>query len=192
MEPIVNRVLFLILFCVNVVFSNDNVVKTSQLELFLFKIGFQSLLKDVELTKDRSKLNEDELLTLNNKIDLIMDELYKSKRVLQSDKKEVVIKGESYKNEIKSLRLEIDFLKEEIKKLSIGTHKSSKIDKNHRMLTARVVVDELNVKIKPYHKATALYTLKRNNIISIEYCDSFDWCKIENENAFIPKYLLKF
>lgn len=183
-----NRVIFLILFSINTVLSNDNVVKTSELELLLFKIGFQSLLKDIEITKEKTKLNENEI----SKIRLMVDELYINRRVIKNDNSTVIIKDESYKEEIKKLHLQINFLKEEIKKLSKITEESSKIHKKRKEITARVVVDELNVKNKPYYKAAIIYILKRNNTINIEYCDNFNWCKIENETAYIPKHLLKF
>jgi hypothetical protein len=79
------------LFSINILIANQtNVVKTSELELFLFKVGFESLLKDVDITKNKSNLNESELKKLNSKIEIIMTELYKDKRVLTNDTPNIV------------------------------------------------------------------------------------------------------
>ena len=58
------KILLGLLLCLNILFSEDenkNIVKTSELELFLFKVGFESLLKDVDLTKNKVEMNEEEL-----------------------------------------------------------------------------------------------------------------------------------
>ncbi len=55
------KILLGLLLCLNILFSEDenkNIVKTSELELFLFKVGFESLLKDVDLTKNKAEMNE--------------------------------------------------------------------------------------------------------------------------------------
>ena len=62
------KILLGLLLCLNILFCEDenkNIVKTSELELFLFKVGFESLLKDVDLTKNKMEINEEELKKLS-------------------------------------------------------------------------------------------------------------------------------
>lgn len=111
------RYLFILLLSFNFSFANENVVKTSELELFLFKVGFESLLKDVDITKDKSSLNENEIKTINEKIDLIMSELYKDKRVLLKDRVEQEDIRTFSKEELENLKSEIAYLKKEVQEL---------------------------------------------------------------------------
>lgn len=101
------KILLVILFTFTISSSNDNVVKTSELELFLFKIGFQSLLTDVEINKDKTKLNEDEIANINQKIELIMTELYKNNRVLIDDSNEMKKVESSENRDLKTIQEEI-------------------------------------------------------------------------------------
>ena len=147
------RYLFILLLSFNFSFANENIVKTSELELFLFKVGFESLLKDVDITKDKSSLNEKEIRSINEKIELIMSELYKDKRVLLND---VVLNDTVEQNnvqvfdkkELENLKNEIAFLKEEVQKLKkIKVIKTKEIEKK---LDLEIVVknnfDKLQVK----------------------------------------------
>ena len=82
------KILLGLLLCLNILFSEDenkNIVKTSELELFLFKVGFESLLKDVDLTKNKAEMNEEELKKLSSKVELIMNEIYKERRVINGE-----------------------------------------------------------------------------------------------------------
>lgn len=81
-------------------------------------MGFESLLKDVKITKDKSNLNEEEINKVNEKVDLIMNELYKNKRVLLNDSKnEENINSSGTNKQIMQLRREVEFLKQEILKI---------------------------------------------------------------------------
>lgn len=189
------------ILCIGLLFAqeseNKNVVKTSELELFLFKIGFESLLKDVEITKDKSNLNEEELKKLNDKVELIMNEIYKDKRVLKSDNKAVVINQQVDNREIESLKNEIEFLKSEIKSLKTTSIKQeTKISQNSLPIESKegnitqIIVDDANVRDNPSLKGNIIEVLKKNQKIEIESCDKFDWCKIKGEEKYLSKILL--
>lgn len=180
--------------------QEDNIVKTSELELFLFKIGFQSLLNDVEITKNKSSLNEEELKKLNQKVNIIMDEVYKSKRVLKTDSSSVVINNDVNKKEIEILRNEIALLKEQMKELQTSKAQikeekkevKTKIEPKEESLTmALVKTDELYVRAKPFSDAQILYTLKKDDEIEIERCTKFGWCKLKNEEKYVARFLIK-
>ena len=128
------KLIIFLTLSINILFSNETkAVKTSELELFLFKVGFESLLNDVEITKDKSNLNEIELEKLNSKIEIIMNEVYKEKRVLISDEK-INITNSNLEKVLISLKKEVSFLKEELNKLietkNVRNNKSMELDKN--------------------------------------------------------------
>jgi len=188
------KYLFILVLSFNSLFANESVVKTTELELFLFKVGFESLLKDVSITKDKSSLNTNEIEKINEKIELIMNELYKDKRVLLNDSKENQSSNIN-QNELNTLKNEIAFLKEEINKLKekketkvkVLTIKKEKLNSNKM----RVVSNIANIYNNPFSEANIVKTHKRNDLIDIEYCDKFGWCKISDNKYYVKKYLLK-
>lgn len=191
------KIILAFIFCMGFLFANEqenkNIVKTSELELFLFKIGFESLLKDVEVTKDKTNLNEEELKKLNTKIELIMNELYKDKRVLKSEDSSVVVENVTNNKEIENLKNEIELLKQEIKAIK---KQPEQINTNQQKETLseikiyKVKNDLINVRDKPTLESNIVENLNKDDKVEIEYCDKYDWCKIKNEEKYISKYLL--
>jgi cupin superfamily acireductone dioxygenase involved in methionine salvage len=194
-------------------FANENVVKTSELELFLFKVGFESLLKDVEITKDKSKLNEDEINKINEKIELIMNEIYKNKRVLVDDSNEQKTDENISNKQILQLKREIDFLKKEmlnikksIKKVDelneeIEEKKNKKpeeevIKKDNKSISSkdtkkvRVASDFLAIYSRPITQAKVLEKISRDEILEIGKCQ-YGWCKLANNRGYIREFLVK-
>ena len=200
---------FIILLSFNILSANDNdnnIVKTSELELFLFKIGFESLLKDVDINKDKSTLNQEEIKTINEKIELIMAELYKDNRVLLKDSNENqnVVDNKFDKQEFEYLKQEISLLKEEIQKIKETNLRNlapktksvniSKLFNEKKELNSKIMyvaTDSANIYSASYSNADILTSLKRGDKISIEKCDIFDWCKILGEKKYIKRFLLK-
>lgn len=189
------KYLFIFILSFNISFANENVVKTTELELFLFKVGFESLLKDVSLTKDKSSLNTNEIEKINEKIELIMSELYKDKRVLLNDSNEnqsfSINQGEldTLKNEIAFLKNEINKLKEKKEEVKISPIKEKKVEKKTNEM--RVVSSIANIYDKASSSGNIIKVLKRNSLIAIEFCDKFGWCKTFNEKLYIKRHLLK-
>ncbi len=194
-------------------FANENVVKTSELELFLFKVGFESLLKDVEITKDKSKLNEDEINKINEKIELIMNEIYKNKRVLVDDSNEQKTDENISNKQILQLKREIDFLKKEmlnvkksIKKVDelneeIEEIKDKKLEeevikKDNKSISSkdtkkvRVASDFLAIYSRPITQAKVLEKISRDEILEIRKCQ-YGWCKLANNRGYIREFLVK-
>jgi len=189
------KYLFIFILSFNISFANENVVKTTELELFLFKVGFESLLKDVSLTKDKSSLNTNEIEKINEKIELIMSELYKDKRVLLNDSNEnqsfSINQAEldTLKNEIAFLKNEINKLKEKKEEVKISPIKEKKVEKKTNEM--RVVSSIANIYDKASSSGNIIKVLKRNSLIAIEFCDKFGWCKTFNEKLYIKRHLLK-
>jgi hypothetical protein len=194
-------------------FANENVVKTSELELFLFKVGFESLLKDVEITKDKSKLNEDEINKINEKIELIMNEIYKNKRVLVDDSNEQKTDENISNKQILQLKREIDFLKkemlnvkksikkvdelnEEIEEIKDKKPEEEVIKKDNKSISSkdtkkvRVASDFLAIYSRPITQAKVLEKISRDEILEIGKCQ-YGWCKLANNRGYIREFLVK-
>lgn len=201
MKLILSSLLF-----VNILFANnENIVKTSELELFLFKIGFESLLKDTEISKEKISLNSENLSTLKTKIEIIMDEIYKDKRVLAVDSKQV-LSSLTYKKEIQALKNELGLLKEQVNTLVKNTSKNKDSVKsivkkqNNEIKVYKIENVNVNVNVKGnkvrlfskpiISKEYIVEIVEFNSTLDIEYCNKYEWCKIKNEEKYIPKYYL--
>ncbi len=209
------KYIFIMLLCFNSLFSNENIVKTSELELFLFKVGFESLLKDVDLTKDNSELNTQKIKNINEKVELIMSELYKDKRVLLNDSNENNISSFD-KTELNNLKSEIAYLKSEILKIKEKEaleKKQNRIVKKNKILTKKERKKEINKerkketkknvrKMRVASKYIAVYSrmdtdsniikkLGFNTIIEINSCTKDGWCRLKNEKYYIRRYLIQ-
>lgn len=202
----------ILLFCFNILLAEQNGNKASELEMFLFKIGFDDILKDVEVNKEKSSLNEKEIKALNEKIELIMNELYQNKRVLLNDTKEALpIKQTEIdiQKEMQKIRSEITFIKQEIETLKnekapivkevevsqtqventqeIKTIEPKTKNKGKKM---RVATEFLALYSGPDTKFEIFGKVNRESIIEVEYC-RLGWCKIVDEKYYVREFLIK-
>jgi hypothetical protein len=193
--------LIYLLLCVNILFANanNNIVKTSELELFLFKVGFESLLTDVKTTKDNSDINGEDIVDLKSKIEIIMNEIYKNNRVLKIQDSNIPNNNthnlkelEVLKKEIASLKLQVANLAM-VKKLNITTPKVIKIEKKLKKNMIRVKKSNAIIFSKEiFSKKYLIERLKVNTYLNIKFCNSYDWCKLKDNKGFIPKYYLDY
>lgn len=202
------KILLGLLLCLNILFSEDenkNIVKTSELELFLFKVGFESLLKDVNLTKNKAEMNEEELKKLSSKVELIMNEIYKERRVINGENNSSFTLNNSNNEEIENLKNEIALLKTQMQELSKNKIESKeeitvdiKKEQNDKILVTQkeetkikiVSVDNSNIRNEPSTQAEIVEVVKKDTKIQIEFCDKYDWCKLKDEEKYISKFLL--
>ena len=202
------KILFGLLLCLNILFCEDenkNIVKTSELELFLFKVGFESLLKDVDLTKNKAEINEEELKKLSSKVELIMNEIYKERRVINGENNSSFTLNNSNNEEIENLKNEIALLKTQMQELSknkieskeeitvdIKKEQNDKILENQKEETQIkiVAVDNSNIRKEPNTQAEIVEVVKKDTQLQIEFCDKYDWCKLKDEEKYISKFLL--
>lgn len=202
------KILLGLLLCLNILFSEDenkNIVKTSELELFLFKVGFESLLKDVDLTKNKVEMNEEELKKLSSKVELIMNEIYKERRVINGENNSSFTLNNSNNEEIENLKNEIALLKTQMQELSknkienkeeitvdIKKEQNDKILENQKEETQIkiVAVDNSNIRKEPNTQAEIVEVVKKDTQLQIEFCDKYDWCKLKDEEKYISKFLL--
>lgn len=199
------KLLMCFLISINILIANQtNVVKTSELELFLFKVGFESLLTDVDITKNKSNLNESELKKLNSKIEIIMNELYKDERVLTNDSKNVEIKhtiNDDVKKEILTLQNEVTLLKSQINKLLLNKNAEAKKEIIPEINNTKTILlneeqykikgETVNIRHRAFPSAQIVDVLTKGTLVSIEYCNKFGWCKFKNEKKFVSKFLLE-
>ena len=202
------KILLGLLLCLNILFSEDenkNIVKTSELELFLFKVGFESLLKDVDLTKNKVEMNEEELKKLSSKVELIMNEIYKERRVINGENHSSFTLNNSNNEEIENLKNEIALLKTQMQELSKNKIESKeeitvdiKKEQNDKILETQkeetqikiVAVDNSNIRKEPNTQAEIVEVVKKDTQLQIEFCDKYDWCKLKDEEKYISKFLL--
>ena len=202
------KILFGLLLCLNILFCEDenkNIVKTSELELFLFKVGFESLLKDVDLTKNKVEMNEEELKKLSSKVELIMNEIYKERRVINGENHSSFTLNNSNNEEIENLKNEIALLKTQMQELSKNKIENKeeitvdiKKEQNDKILETQkeetqikiVAVDNSNIRKEPNSQAEIVEVVKKDTQLQIEFCDKYDWCKLKDEEKYISKFLL--
>lgn len=202
------KILLGLLLCLNILFSEDenkNIVKTSELELFLFKVGFESLLKDVDLTKNKVEMNEEELKKLSSKVELIMNEIYKERRVINGENNSSFTLNNSNNEEIENLKNEIALLKTQMQELSKNKIENKeeitvdiKKEQNDKILETQkeetqikiVAVDNSNIRKEPNTQAEIVEVVKKDTQLQIEFCDKYDWCKLKDEEKYISKFLL--
>lgn len=202
------KILLGLLLCLNILFSEDenkNIVKTSELELFLFKVGFESLLKDVDLTKNKVEMNEEELKKLSSKVELIMNEIYKERRVINGENNSSFTLNNSNNEEIENLKNEIALLKTQMQELSKNKIENKeeitvdiKKEQNDKILETQkeetqikiVAVDNSNIRKEPNSQAEIVEVVKKDTQLQIEFCDKYDWCKLKDEEKYISKFLL--
>lgn len=202
------KILLGLLLCLNILFSEDenkNIVKTSELELFLFKVGFESLLKDVDLTKNKVEMNEEELKKLSSKVELIMNEIYKERRVINGENHSSFTLNNSNNEEIENLKNEIALLKTQMQELSKNKIENKeeitvdiKKEQNDKILETQkeetqikiVAVDNSNIRKEPNTQAEIVEVVKKDTQLQIEFCDKYDWCKLKDEEKYISKFLL--
>lgn len=173
------KIIICFLISINILIANQtNTVKTSELELFLFKVGFESLLKDVDITKNKSDLNEEELVNLNSKIEIIMNEIYKTKKIPFE-----TISDKDLIKEVSNLKKEVSFLKKELNKI---LNTNIKITSNKYKIKAQTA----NIRSKPSRNARIITVLSKDTIIDIDSCNNYNWCKFKNEEKYIARFLL--
>jgi hypothetical protein len=200
------KLLLAFILCLNLMFAkedNSNVVKTSELELFLFKVGFESLLKDVDSTKSKVNLNEDEIKKLNSKVEIIMNEIYKDKRVLNPENSKINVTNLSNNQELEELKKEIQALKIQINELKsnkldneavvINNTEEKIISKKKNIIKGEeyIVSTKAYLRDAPMPNSKVLAILEKGEIVTLDYCDKFSWCKLIDSDIYVPVYSLK-
>lgn len=165
--------------------KQEELPKATQLEMFLFKIGFTSLLEDFEKEKDITSLNTDDIKQLQKNVKYILQIMNKNKLEEQSSFQTLNNKNEDrLLLEIQSLRDELNLLKLDIK---------SKKEKHKELSKVKIIkvrVKEANTRKSPFIDSKVIDKLYFGEIVDIEFCNSYGWCKLKNKKQYIAKFLL--
>jgi tetrahydrodipicolinate N-succinyltransferase len=162
--------------------------KATQLEMFLFKIGFTSLLNDFETEKNITKLNKKDIEKLKADVHYILNKMNQNKLKETSNNKNKVVVQNNNKllEEINLLKNELAKLKLDIKKKNIKTKIVKKTNKQFV-----VKVSKAYIRKAPSGDSKIIKEVYFNAPISIIFCDKYGWCKMENQEAYIPRFVLK-
>lgn len=187
------RSYIILVLLVTLSFSSEKINRTSELELFLFKIGFEALLSDVKTVKSQTNLNTKDLENVTTKLEYVFNEITKNKTTLEknfNDNSSIEINN--FKEII--LGLEKRIINLETKK-TINTKKLTKTHKKNKQdvkySKAIVQADLLKAYIKPLLNSKIIKLFKKGKVLDVEYCDKFGWCKRKNKNEFFARYLVE-
>ena len=161
------------------------VPKATELEMFLFKIGFTSLLEDFKVEKNSTKANTMDIKKLKANVEYILQEMNKNKLEENSDITVV--------NNNTELLEEIEKLKDELNQLKLSLkNKSIKEQKNKlNMSKVTIKVESANIRNAPFISAKVVRQLSYGSAVNIESCNEYGWCKFQGLDEYIAKFLLK-
>ncbi len=173
--------------------SASEIQKATQLEMFLFKIGFTSLLNDFQKEKNITKLNTNNINELQENVKYILNQMNKNKLVENNNLAVVKKNHDNNKllKEIEILRNELTSLKSNINKKNIPqviTKPSTIINKNIKLTSKR---DGVNIRISPLPNSKVIKQLSLGESVKIESCNKFGWCKVKDVNGYVAKFLIK-
>jgi len=175
--------------------SKEKSSLSSELEMFLFKIGFESLLTDFQIQKEQTNHNTKDIESIAKKLDYVFEEITRNNLDLDNPNSE----SESYKQLMKSIsRLEnkienLEKGKEKAANKIIYTKFRKKENKKYILSNSKVFVnfDVLETYSKESKKSKVLRKLKRGTIINVEYCNIFSWCKIKAKKEYFSFVFVK-
>jgi len=175
-------ILMFILMC-NLLIANSETTKTSELELFLFKIGFTSLLNDFENEKNITKEYSSRLEILEKKVQYILDKMNQKDTIFESDDKDF------NHDQFKQLKEDLLFLSKRL--LALESKSNSNSPNTQKQRKAIVLIDGLNARNKPYIKGSIVVRkLKKAEVVEIDFCNKYGWCKLKDKTEFVAKHLL--
>jgi hypothetical protein len=178
----------------------------SPLELFLFNIGYTALSSDVGNEKNKTKKNSNDIEILKMQVKYLLEKMDQNRfnnnqdniLVINDDSSEnlkIDEEKEQLKNKIITLENKIVELKSYIKKhinLKENINIKNKIIQNKKIINKkiRVIGQKVYLREKPYSNAKIISTLNYNQIVFIESCNKYNWCKIKDKEEYIAEYFL--
>lgn len=170
-------------------FAQDEKPQATQLELFLFKIGFNSLLNDYNNSKSDISNNSEKIKELDKKMDFIITKLNQ----LSTEDKLIIDKKAPTINTPKNIEKVPKIVNKNIEIITNTENDDFAFVgiKDNELFQVRRQ-NGINLYSKPNReKAVIVRTLEYKTIIKLDGCNKFDWCKIKDKEEYIPKYLVK-
>ena len=174
--------------------ASEDIPKATQLEMFLFKIGFTSLVDDFNNEKNITKLNTNDIKELQENVKYILSQQNNNK--LQELTSKIVVHDDTTKllSEIKILREEVNQLKSKYNVLKSVEEKEKVIVQEEQPIVQSIMtirVKEVNVRKSPFPASEVVKTLYQGDKVDIEFCNKYGWCKLKDEKQYIAKFLLQ-
>jgi hypothetical protein len=173
-----------------------NIQQSTELELFLFNIGFTSLMMDFEFAKkmaiQRDKNIQKMQLDIVNifKRDNIFKKQNKQIQTLQLDNKalsqEIRVLNQLLKKTIDRIVL-LELAKDSSPNFIDSIDLSSNTSTNTRFDRYEILTESIPVRDAPRLDARVLEYKNSGNIIKIEFCTIVGWCKLHNEWSYVLK-----
>ncbi|MCK5295226.1 MAG: hypothetical protein KAJ49_11265 [Arcobacteraceae bacterium] len=165
---------------------NDNNKTKNALEMFMFKVGITSLTYDLENEKKNIFNNSSEIEQLKKDIKYLLKQNIKNKLVIKEDISLPI--NNTQNKDITNLKLENEKLKLYIQKLE----NKNKVTKSIEKIVVKINVQKVSTRKIPFQNGEIIRYLYLNDIIKIENCDKYGWCKLQDKEEYIPKFKLEF
>jgi len=137
----------------------------TSLDMFLFKIGFKAMASDLDVQKKLSTNNSQRIKQLEEKIQKLLD-INKKYKIKNTNLLEIV-----------NTKQKIQIIKQtEILKYKIAV----------------VATKETKIQEEAKSQSKVIRVAKKHDILKIEYCVKFGWCKLYKQKAYVAKYRIKF
>jgi len=189
------------LISLTVAFSNDTANSNStELELFLFKIGFTSMLNDLKEIKTKSNINTKDLENLTSKMEYFFSEI-DQKKIISAENNNIIVDDKRYRDLeviIVALQKKVELLEA---KLNVQSQKVVKVNKfkitneNSNLLKNTAIQSKqefLNIYEKPFENSNLINKLGKFPYVKLGYCDKYGWCKLKEEPGYVKKHILNF
>jgi regulator of replication initiation timing len=149
-------------------------------EMLLFKTGVTSLSKDFEIEKENIENNTQEIENLKKNVKYLLEENMKLK---------LGIKDSSLEDENKILKAQL----EELQKQLNNKQEKVIVNKNESKFIEAVISDLIaSSVIAPYPNSKKATYYNKGDILQIEFCNRYGWCKIAQKKEYIAKYKIYF
>jgi regulator of replication initiation timing len=146
-------------------------------EMLLFKTGVTSLSKDFETEKVNIANNTQEIENLKKDVQHLLQENMKLKLGVSES----------------SLEDENKILKEQVEKLQKQLALKNEIKEKDNKVIKAVVWDSVASSVKaPYPNSKKVKYYHKGDILQIEFCNRYGWCKIAQNKEYIAKYKIYF
>lgn len=211
------KIVSIFLLTISFTFAEDEIGVEGFEALFL-KIASEAFFSEYEDEKNITYTNRDKIKEIEEKLKVLYkvtkelkDEIKETKELKKQlssllsefspatlGEIEKIDNIEKENLELQNLKLELKNLKDKIatisKKEIVKSEKVSKkeVKKNqesYEVKKLRLISSSAKVRKTPFINSTAIKLLNRDDIVEIESCDKFGWCKIKKEEAYIEKYL---
>jgi len=206
-----NKVIALIIFLVLSVniFANDTNTTRSAFELFLIKIGITSLVNDFENQKKIVNTNSKSIELLKSDVKYLLQQNIKNKLLVKEDDSSIsnstdelaLLKAENERLKKYLQTLENEKVKrientKRIKVLEKSIIAKKEIEKQKKAKMPKVKYRVVYLKDADIHKKSSATSkivryVKYGDILDIQKCTYYGWCKLKGKKEYIAKYKIK-